>query len=126
MAIVYNGTRNLLPDYQVPDTYVRPTVAAITNVQYERTMQLNVQKETVENASAAVTMANIFNNSTEGLNKQIADILAADFLSTANVTAYGELIALGNTLQQMVGQSAALSSDPVLYTCTIKLYVKAL
>ena len=99
MAISNLGAINSLPVAQKPSGYTDPVVATFTDYEYVRTVQLSVLKATVEAASAATTMANIFNNATVGINKQVADIIAADFLTTPAVTTYASLTALTTNVE---------------------------
>jgi|TARA_R100000501_G_C2619610_1_gene112933 hypothetical protein len=82
MAITNNGVVNSLPASQIPSGYTRPTVTTFTDWQYKRTLTLTVLKATVENATRATTMTNIIENGTIGLEKQIVDIVAEDFISS--------------------------------------------
>lgn len=127
MAISNLGAINNLPAAQLPSGYTKPTVATFTDYEYSRTVTLYVLKATVEAATASATMTAIFNNATIGINKQIADIIAADFLTTPTVTSFGELIALTTTAE--VGNfsdSTYLTNTAVSYKCTVKIYVKAI
>lgn len=124
MAITNNGVRNLLPDSQIPAAYVRPTVTSFADAEYTRTLNLEVLRSTVQNADPAVTMANIIDDVAIGLKKQLDDILAADYLSTATVTAFADLVSLGNNMQDMSAESAALKDDTVKFTATVVLHVK--
>lgn len=124
MAVVYNGTRNELPAHQLPDDYVKPVVAAVDH-EYTRILNLSVLKATVDEADPVDTMENIIAEAAIGLNKQIQDILAAEFLGTANVTAYGELVRLENNYQSMDKDSPALTTTAASYLATVKVYVRA-
>lgn len=122
MAISNLGATNDLPDSQIPSGYTRPTVATFTDWEYERTLTLLVLKATVETATPSTTLTAIFNNATIGINKQITDIIAADFLTTPTVTTFGKLTALSTTIDD----SSYLNNTVVSYKCTVKLYVKAI
>jgi hypothetical protein len=126
MAITNNGTRNSLPAAQLPTGYVRPVVTTFTDGEYTRTLTLSIPKATVENADPAVTMANIISNGTVGITKQISDILAADYLASATVTAFADLVGLGNNFQSMATGSPALTNAAAAYQAVVVLYVKAL
>lgn len=125
MAIVNNGTVNSLTQNEIPTGYTRPTVTTFTDHEYERTLTLSVLKATVENADPAITMANIIANATIGITKQIDDILAADYLATATVTAYADLIGLSNNFASVNGLAPYLTNVATSYVCSVKLYVKA-
>lgn len=125
MAITNNGCKVSIPDRQIPSGYTKPTVTTFSDVQYERTLSLSVDKTTVHNATAATTLDNILDNGTIGINKQIDDILAADYLGTATVVAYADLIALENNYKNTDAGDAWLTNAAAVYTATVKLYVKA-
>ena len=124
MAITLNGIVNGLTSNEKPSGYTDPTVTIFTDYESVATLNLTVLKSTVENATASVTMANIFNNGTIGLVKQVTDILTGDYLATATVTAYAELIRLSNNYSDVNGGGAYLTNVANSYQCTLKLYVK--
>ncbi len=125
MAISNLGCVNNLPISQKPTGYVDPVVATFTDWEYTRTLTLSVLKSTVENASAATTMANIIGNATIGLNKQIADIIAADYLTTPTVTTYGILTGL-NTNMVVDASNNYLTTTATSYICNVQIYIKAI
>lgn len=124
MAISNLGAVNLLPANQKPSGYTDPVVATFTDYEYSRVLTLSVLKATVENAAAATTMANIIANATVGINKQIVDIVAADYLATATVTTYAELISLTTNYADQ-STNVYLTSTATSYICTVRLFVKA-
>lgn len=124
MAITNNGVKNSLSEGQLPAGYSRPAVTTFADHKYQRQLQLSVLKATVHNADPAVTMANIINNGTIGLKKQLDDILAADYLGTATVTAWADLVALGNNYQSMLAGTPAMTDAAASYIATVNLYVK--
>lgn len=124
MAITNNGVRNLLPDAQIPAGYAPPVVTSFSDAEYTRTLNLDIPRATVQNADPAVTMANIIDDATVGVKKQLDDILAADYLATATVTAFADLVSLGNNMQDMSADGAALTDDVVNFTATVVLHVK--
>ena len=123
MAIVHNGTKVSLADSQLPTGYTLPTVTEVDE-DYVSDLTLNVFKSTVENATDATTLTNIINDATIGIDKQIEDILAADFLASATVTSHADLIGIANNIAP-VGTSDFYDNTAVSYVCTVKLYVKA-
>lgn len=125
MAIVYNGTKNSLGDSQLPAGYVKPVVVSFADHEYNRVLKLNVPKADVENANPVTTMQNILADAETGINKQITDILAADYLASASVVAYGDLVALENNIQSMAKGSPAYTDAAVAFVATVNLYVKA-
>lgn len=124
MAITNNGTVNSLPDSQIPTGYTRPTVTTISDYDYVSDLSLTVLKSTVENATKATTMTNIITDAAIGITKQITDILAADYLATATVTAYADLTGIDHNISP-VSTSDFYNATAVSFTCTVKLYVKA-
>lgn len=125
MAIVNNGTQNLLPTDRLPSGYTRPTVSTFTDYQYVRTITLSVLKATVENATESTTMTNIISNGTVGVTKQVDDILAADFLATATVVAYADLKGLKTNYSSLGNDGDYLNDTAASYECEVKIYVKA-
>ena len=75
--------------------------------------------------SATGTITDIFDDAVVGLDKQIEDIVAADFLASATVTTWAELTAL-TTNQATVssGDGTWLTNTALSYVATVKLYVK--
>lgn len=124
MAITNNGTSNELTANEKPSGYTDPTVTKFTDHEYVSTLNLTVLKATVENATASTTMTNIFDDVAIGLDKQIDDILAADYLGTATVTAYAELVGLTNNYSAINGSGVYLTDTAASYQCTVILYVK--
>lgn len=123
-AITLNGTKNSLPAGQLPSGYTRPAVTSFTDFKYMRVLTINVSKDSVQNASASTTMTNIFTHANVGINHQITTILAADFNSSATVTAYGDLIELNTNMKDVSGGSVALTNTAVSYVCKVILYIK--
>lgn len=121
MAISNLGAANRLPASEIPSGYVLPVIASFSDWQYKYVLTLSVLKATVETATPATTLAAIFNNATIGVNKQIADIIAADFLATAAVITFAELYALDINLNK----SNFLGNTPASYTCQVVVFVKA-
>lgn len=127
MAISNLGTTNDLPAEQLPTGYTKPVIATFSDFQYVSTLTLLVLKATVEVATASATMTAIFNNATIGLNKQIADIIAADYLTTPAVTTYASLISLTTNVEVAgLTDQTYLINTPVSYKCVVRLYVKAI
>ena len=125
MAIVNNGTVNSIAVRQLPSGYTRPTVTLIADYHYKRTITLTVLKSTVENATASTTMTNIITNGTIGVTKQVDDILAADYLASATVTAYADMRTLTTTLAPTSGSDVWLDDTSVSYSAVVDIYVKA-
>lgn len=125
MAIVHNGCKVSLPSTHLPEGYAKPNVVTFDDWTYPATLTLNIPKATVQNADPAITMDNILDDAAVGVNKQVLDIITADFLGSANVTAYSELVGLGNSIQSMKKGSPVFTNAAVNFIATVKLYVKA-
>jgi len=125
MAITNNGTVNSLVNSQVPDDYTRPTVTTFTDYEYVRNLSLSVLKVTVDDADPATTMAAIIEDVTIGITKQVDDILAADFLASATVTAYADWTVLSTNLTGVTKSDPLLTDAAANFICTVKLYIKA-
>lgn len=125
MAVSNLGATNELPETQIPAGYTKPVVATFTDWRYQRTLKLNVLKATVENASAVTTMTNIFTNATVGINKQIADIVNADFIASKTVTSFGKLIALTTNMVPDPANNVYLTTTADSYVCDVTLYIKS-
>lgn len=127
MPITNLGSINSLPDAQLPTGYTKPVVATFADFEYVRTLTLSVLKATVETASPATTLAAILNNATVGINKQITDIITADFLATPTVTSYAELLSLTTNFEVGNGTNTVyLTNAADAYIATVRLYVKAI
>lgn len=127
MAILNLGATNELPDAQIPSGYTRPVIATFSDYEFVRTLTLLVPKATVETATASGTMTAIFTNATVGINKQIVDIVAADFLTTPAVTTYGVLKSLTTNINNSdISDTTYLTNVAAAYKCVVKLYIKAI
>lgn len=123
MAIVNNGTKVQLA--VIPAGYSRPAVTEISDFEYKRDVSLNVLKSTVEDADETITLANIINNATIGITKQVTDILAADYLGTATVTAYAILKKISTNAHLPVGTGNFYTNAGLNYICEVTILVKA-
>lgn len=123
MAVTFNGTKNSLNSTQKPSGYTDPVVSEISSPEYTNTKTFTVLKSTVENATAATTMTNIFNNGTIGLDKQVEDDITADYDATKTVTSYAELTALTTNIASIAGSGDWLKNTAVSYVATVTVYV---
>jgi hypothetical protein len=89
MALVKQTTKISVPTAQRPSGYTDPGGANLTSSQptYEN-ISLSIAKATVENATKSTTFDNILTDATVGIEKQIADRLAADDLGTTATVNY--------------------------------------
>ena len=124
MAITNNGTVNSLDASLLPSGYTRPTVTTILDYDYVSELVLEVDKVTVDNASKATTLTNIIADGTVGITAQVTAILAADFLATATVTAYTDFYKISTNIEANV-TSDFYNAELVTYSCSVRLYVKA-
>lgn len=124
MAITNNGTTVTINSDKLPTGYTLPSITTFTDWEYKRELELNVAKATVESATKTTTLTNIIENATVGIDKQVDDILAADYLGTATVTAYTEFYDIESNIN--VSPSTDFYNDTaVSYVCKCRLYVKA-
>jgi len=124
MAITNNGTKVSLAASILPTGYTLPTVTEFTDYEYTRTLTLSVLKSTVESATKTTTLTNILGNASIGITKQITDILAADYLATATVSAFAELYDITSNIPSNPS-SDFYNNTAVSYVCSVRLYVKA-
>jgi hypothetical protein len=127
MPITNLGAQNSLSDLQLPTAYNRPSIVTFADFEYIRTVVLNIPKATVETATAQGTMLAIFNNATVGINKQIVDLIAAEFLATPVVTTFGSLISLTTNVEVGNFQDQTyLTNQVVAYRATVQIFVKSI
>ncbi len=126
MAITNNGTRNSIPAGKVPAAHTRETTTTFTDWLYKRELTLTVTKATVDESASATTMTAIFANSSIGLDKQIEDIVAADYIASRTVTTWAECTAITtNISDDSSGDGNWMKNTPAeAYTCTCVLYIK--
>lgn len=122
MAVVYTGTQNLIPDSQIPTGYTRPVVATNTK-EYTFNLSLLVLKVTVDVSTASDTMTAIFENATIGLDKQILDLITADFDNTQTVVGFGQCTQLTTNLRGITGTDDWLTDAVVNYIATVEVFV---
>lgn len=125
MALTHNGTVVQLPTSRVPSGYTLPTVATFTDYEYESTERtLSVLKSTVENSDKATTLQNIIDNATIGIDKQIEDLISAEFDVTNTVTSYAVLTGIDSN-QAASGSNDFYTDTAMSYSCTVRFYVKS-
>lgn len=125
MPLTNAGTLVKLPTSRIPTDYTLPTVSSFTDWEYESSERtLTVLKATVQDSDKATTLANILANATIGINKQVTDLVTAEFDTTADVTCYAVLTGIDSNV------AASASNDfytdtAMSYLCTVKFYVKS-
>lgn len=125
MAVTFNGTSFELNSSQKPAGFTVPVVSKITNPEYVSTKVLSILKVTVDTATTAATMAAIFDDVTIGLDKQVNDIIDADYIASQTVTSHAELIALTTNINGLAGEDTWLKDTVVSYVATVKIFVLA-
>ena len=132
MALTFNGTKCSLPARDVPSGFTYPTVTTFDDYEYLQTRTYSVSRSTVSNASEATTLANIFDDVSVGLDKQISDELGLDFDDVAKtVTAWAELVDLHHTIDREADVATGGNQFRYLqvdqndnFECDVKIYIK--
>lgn len=125
MAITNNGTRNSLLATQTPSGVATRNITTFTDWKYRYKIVLSVLKATVDESTTVATFDAIFDNGTIGLDKQILDLVAADFVASRTVTTWAECIKLEtNNTDVSLGTGTWLKDTAESYTATVILYVK--
>jgi hypothetical protein len=124
MAITNNGVMVTMPTNLLPSGYTVPTGNSFTDWTYKMQVTLNVLKATVENATKATTLTNIIEDATVGIEKQVTDIIAADYLASATVTTYVDLYDIKSNIETSIATDF-YNDTAVSYVCSCYIYVKA-
>lgn len=125
MAITNLGTKNSLKATQLPAAYTAPSITTFDDWEYKSELNLTILKATVDEATTAATMDGIFDNATIGLDKQVSDIVAGDYLASATITTWAELVKLEtNNSDVSSGEGTWLKDTAESYTAKVILYVK--
>ena len=124
MAITDNGVMVTMPTSLLPSGYTVPTGNSFTDWTYKMQVTLNVLKATVENATKATTLTNIIEDATVGIEKQVTDIIAADYLASATVTTYVDLYDIKTNIETSIATDF-YNDTAVSYVCSCYIYVKA-
>jgi len=125
MAIVNNGTLNGLPSERLPIGYTLPTVTLVSDFQYKFNTTVTLAVSTTVLSTAVTTMAAIVT----ATNSAVSAILAADFLSSATVTAYAVINNLTTNFaptKNNTSQTFLLDSTTNSYLVSVSIYVKAI
>lgn len=126
MALTHNGTvTTQLPSSRVPSDYTHATISTFTDHEYESTERtLTVLKSTVENSDRSTTLLNIIDNVTIGVDKQVEDLITAEFDVTNTVTSYAVITGIDSN-QAASGSNDFYTDTAMSYSCTVKFYVKS-
>ncbi len=126
MALVNNGTIVSLPTSQLPSGYSIPTgVTTFTDSVWTMKVELSILKSTIQDATPSTTMGNIISNGTIGVDKQVDDIIAADFLTGPSTTYYTDILVLKTTQSDVLGTNDVwLDNVALSYLVTVQVYLK--
>ena len=125
MALTNSGTLVQLPTSRVPSDFTAVAVSSFTDYEYQSTTRtLSVLKSTVQDADPATTLLAIIANATIGINKQVFDLVTAEFDTYNTVTCYAILTGIDSNV------AASASNDfytdtAMSYSCTVNFYVKS-
>jgi len=125
MAITLNGTQNALPEDRIPAGYTRPTVTAISDFHYRYDLVIPIAVSGTIASTASATMTAIVT----ATNTAVQAILTADYLSTANVTAYAVINDIGSNFSPTDNNTTMtylLSSTTNSYLVRTTIFVKAI
>lgn len=122
MALVANATKISLDSTKTPAGFVDPGGSNLASSQptYQN-LSLSVLKSTVENATKATTFNQIRTDAVVGIEKQIADRLAADDLGTVATATYN--IDWKDVRNNEIFTEDFYNDTAVSYVCTVDVYV---
>lgn len=121
-GITHNGTKNSLPAQQIPTGYTRPTVTEVDG-KYVYRVVLDILKVTVDESTAVASMEGIIDNGSIGIDKQVLDIVAEDYLDTRTVTVWTDWIALKTNMSPILADDEFLTDAVTNYECTIDIHI---
>ena len=121
MAITNNGTRLLIPTRQVPDGLSLTAATTFTDIQYRRTLELSTLKSLADGATSIITVTAIVAD----IASQVDAIIAADFIATATVDFWTDIVSLTSTNTPNGGDDAWLSDVAPSYITNVVIYVKS-
>ena len=123
MALTNQGTRVSISNQLIPTGFVPPAISTFSDQECVRTLSLNVLKSTVENAAKETTLLNIIKDVAIGIEKQVDDIIAADYIATNTVDYWTDFRVLGSNIP-VSKTSDFLNATPVFYIANINIYIK--
>lgn len=124
MAITNNGTVNSLSAGKVPTDYAVADASSFSDYMYVYTVTLSVLKATVDVSDPSTTMQAIIEDVTVGIDKQVDDILAADFIASRTVTAYTDWLDVTTNMTAVTRTDPFLTDAVTNYLCSVKIYIK--
>lgn len=131
MAIVNEGTRvSIRPSNKIPTGFNAPAYDAFSDYQkISKRTTFEIPKSTVENSDPLVTLLNIIQDSTVGLEKQIEDEIAFEY-DTANnandISFWVDMLTLDTDQDPLRPDDSDFLSDAAVdYLVEAVYYVKA-
>ena len=125
MAIVNNGTLNGLAPERLPIGYTLPTTTVILDYHYKINTVISLPVSTTALSTAVATMGAIVT----GTNSGITTFLTANYLATANITAYSIINNVTTNFaptKNNTAQTFLKSSTVNAYLVSVTIYVKAI
>jgi hypothetical protein len=123
MALTNNGTKVSLSGRDLPSGYTRAAITEFADYEQKYTdLELTINKSDVEAAAAGDALDDIIDDATVGIDKQVEDIITADFDVTNTVTAWIDFKNI--TSNQSTGEAAFYTNATPAYTVTVDVYVK--
>lgn len=124
MAFTNEGTIYRLSSRQVPNDFENASVNQFQDYENDRIFQIEVDRDTVKNADPATTMANILNNPTIGVNKQISDVFEEEQNIVDNdVSVWSAVEKMVPNIDQ-TKDSDLLTDADVKFILTVRSYYK--
>ncbi|MCK5613024.1 hypothetical protein KAR91_64725 [Candidatus Pacearchaeota archaeon] len=122
MALVANATKISLDSTKLPSGYTDPGGSNLSSSQpsYEN-LALSVLKATVENATKATTFDNIRDDAAIGIEKQVADRLAADDIGSVATATYN--IDWKEIRNNQIFAEDFYNDTAVSYICIVDVYI---
>tara|TARA_R110000796_G_C14267117_1_gene400759 strand:- start:71 stop:451 length:381 start_codon:yes stop_codon:yes gene_type:complete len=126
MAIISNGTKNSIQASQRPTGYASPTVITFTDFEYTKNIDLTMLKTDVALSTGALTMQNIIEHPTVGVDTQVFDSITSDFRSSKDVKYFVDLRTITSTDTLSGGDDSWLTNAPTSYNVKVIVYIKSI
>lgn len=128
MAVASQGTKiTLTPSNKIPDGFTPPAVDDFSDYGYTAIRRtIHVPKADVENADPAITLTNIIQDGTVGIEKQITDMLTTDWGGANPNTIDFWVHLMGLTLNVIPPDKTSdfLNNAAVVYECDTITYIR--
>lgn len=124
MALTFNGTQSAISSNLVPTGASLPSVTeiAVTDATWKIKKTFTIAKSAVEDATAATTFANVFDEAAVGLDKQVQDLLEGDLDDgVKTIEAHADLLKIV-TNQQPSASGDFWTDAAVAYSCEVMIY----